>query len=114
MPQEATGRIKEKAVARFRDGIARLPDRKVVAEGQRRERKEKFDGGRAPHGVLSRPFTQDIIFHGMRERGPNENTMGCRRVGGQAGRWCWRLLSLTRPGTNKYGRVCVCERERKE
>lgn len=74
LPQETTGRIKKSNVL----GMGRLPDEGWIPKvGD--ERKKKFDWGGAPHGALSRPFTQDIIFHGMR-RGPNENVTGCRRV----------------------------------
>jgi len=39
-----------------------MKDRKSGGEGRRRE-KRKIRWGRTPHGVLRRPFTQDIIFY---------------------------------------------------
>lgn len=71
------------------------------------ERKEKFDGGGHPTEALSYPFTQDIIFHGMRERGLNENAGGvptCRRT-----RVATVLAIVVAHTTgNKQVWMCVC------
>lgn len=56
----------------------------------------------------SRPFTQDIIFHGMRGRGPNEKSRGvptCRRTNGPTA----SVIVVVHATGCKHARMSTCD-----